>query len=171
MALPSSGQISLHDVRTELGLSGQISLTDSAVRSLFAIASGQISLHDGYGKSYLQAAISSRTVNGGSIAGYQLTSGGAINVADISSGGSFNGVGTWKLSGNGSDFQVFASISSGSGVAGPLGTWVSLGSTQSWTLTAPTGVFNFCTISVSIRRAVDSVVLTSASIDLLADNR
>jgi hypothetical protein len=51
MTLPASGQISMSQVRTELSLSGQISLGQSEVRTLFGVASGQIKLSDGYGKS------------------------------------------------------------------------------------------------------------------------
>jgi hypothetical protein len=51
MALVSSGAISLGDVRTELGLSGTISLNDPAVRALLGRSSGVISLSDAYGKS------------------------------------------------------------------------------------------------------------------------
>jgi hypothetical protein len=53
MTLPSSGPISMNNVNVELGYSGTalISLNDTAVRTLFGVASGQISLSDGYGKS------------------------------------------------------------------------------------------------------------------------
>lgn len=53
MALPSSGAISLSDVNVELGLSAtaQISLGDAAVRALFGVASGAISIGNGYGKA------------------------------------------------------------------------------------------------------------------------
>ena len=53
MALQTSGQISLNDVNVELGSSGtaQIGLGDTAVRDMFGVASGQISLSDGYGAS------------------------------------------------------------------------------------------------------------------------
>lgn len=53
MALPSSGQITLNQVNVELGLSGtaQISMNDSAVRTLFDVASGEIEMSDGYGKA------------------------------------------------------------------------------------------------------------------------
>jgi len=53
MTLPSSGSISMSQVDTELGYSSTatISLNDSAVRSLFGVSSGQISMSQGYGKS------------------------------------------------------------------------------------------------------------------------
>ena len=53
MALPSSGAISLNNVNVELGLSGtaSINMGSAAVRGLFGVASGAISMSDGYGKS------------------------------------------------------------------------------------------------------------------------
>ena len=51
MALPSTGAISLLDVRKELGKTGAISLGDSAVRALAGRTSGAISLGDLRGKS------------------------------------------------------------------------------------------------------------------------
>jgi hypothetical protein len=53
MALPASGAISLNDVNVELGLSGTATITmnDSAVRTLFGVASGAITMNNGYGKS------------------------------------------------------------------------------------------------------------------------
>lgn len=62
MALPASGQITMAQVRTLLAASGQISLNDSIVRTLFNVASGEIELADGYGKaSDFTLTISSNT--------------------------------------------------------------------------------------------------------------
>ena len=59
MALQSSGPISLANVNTELGVASTTtrSLNDAAVRTLFGVASGAISMSSGYGKSN-RAAIS-----------------------------------------------------------------------------------------------------------------
>jgi hypothetical protein len=53
MALPASGAISLSQVNVELGLSAtaQIGMNDAAVRTLFGVPSGAISMSDGYGKA------------------------------------------------------------------------------------------------------------------------
>ena len=66
MALPSSGQITLNQVNVELGLSGtaQIGMNDAAVRALFGIASGEIEMSDGYGKSSETTLTSAGNVNG-----------------------------------------------------------------------------------------------------------
>jgi len=51
MTLPCSGQISLLDVRSELGRTGQISMNDADVRALASKPSGQIAMSDFHCKS------------------------------------------------------------------------------------------------------------------------
>lgn len=68
MALQGSGAISLANVNTELGVASTTtrSLNDSAVRTLFGVASGAISMSQGYGKSNrktINATISANTAN------------------------------------------------------------------------------------------------------------
>ena len=60
MTLPSSGTISMGDIRTELSASGTITLNDTNVRNLAGISSGTISLSNFYGKSN---ALLSKTLN------------------------------------------------------------------------------------------------------------
>ena len=79
MALQSSGTITLADVNVELGVASTTtrSLNDSAVRTLFGVASGAISMSNGYGKANraaLSYTFSSHTANASlnvtSISGY-----------------------------------------------------------------------------------------------------
>jgi len=68
MPLPSSGSISLNEVNVELGAAGTTtrSLNDSAVRTLFGVASGAISMSNGYGKANrvtVNITISANTAN------------------------------------------------------------------------------------------------------------
>lgn len=109
MALPSSGSISLSQVNTELGLSStaQISLNNSAVRTLFGKASGMIAMSDGYGKANQFAfTISSNQTNANlaSLATAAGWNGSSKVVATIASGIyiSSNSTGTPALTVNGS---------------------------------------------------------------------
>lgn len=80
MALPSSGQISLNDVNVELGNSGtaQIDMNSSAVRDLFDIASGEIEMSDGYGKS--SETVISSSVQEMTVSSY-ISSGGTLRIS------------------------------------------------------------------------------------------
>lgn len=52
MALPASGSISIDDIKTELGITGELSLNDSRVMALAGLSSGSITLpNDLWGKS------------------------------------------------------------------------------------------------------------------------
>lgn len=51
MALPTTGKISLGDVRTELGTTGAISLGSEDVRTLAGKTSGTVKMSDLYGKT------------------------------------------------------------------------------------------------------------------------
>lgn len=66
MALPSSGQITLTQVNVELGNSGtaQINMNSAAVRGLFDVASGQITMANGHGKSSVFTLTNEGTING-----------------------------------------------------------------------------------------------------------
>ena len=63
MALQTSGQISINDLRTELGDTNQLGLGDSNARGLVGISSGRIDLQDFYGASNIPAWITTGGTN------------------------------------------------------------------------------------------------------------
>ena len=116
MTLPVSGPISLEDVNVELGLSAtaQINMGSSAVRTLFEVASGAISMSDGYGKSDTQ---------------YYAATGGTITTDGDFKVHTFNSSGTFNISNKGDaalEYLVIAGGGSG-GFSGNGGSQVGAG--------------------------------------------
>ena len=111
MALPSTGSISMSQVRTELGLSDAISLNLAAVRSLAGKASGAISMSDLRGKSnsVLDPARTAGiyTIRIGTASGQAVMVEGlqvsSVKFSDGSTGASFNNV---VFAGGGSTYGV-----------------------------------------------------------------
>lgn len=144
MALPSTGPISMSQVRTELGRTGTISLNDGTVRALAGKASGTISMADLRGKS----AILMLTVTPGA-------------------GGNFRG---WAHGGYGSissrSYGGFTLSSVTSGSATPNA--VTIGLTGSvapgWTKVHINGVAYTCvfTSDAKLKLALGSAAVTNA---------
>ena len=91
MALPSSGSISLGQVNTELGVSATAtrSLGETTTRNLFGVASGAISMSQGYGKANqfsLNITTNQTNVNLRSLALSSGWNGSSKVVATLSSG-------------------------------------------------------------------------------------
>ena len=90
MALPASGQITLNQVNVELGNSGtaQIDMNSSAVRGLFGIASGEIEMSDGYGKSNV-AWYGSRAIAAGGFTGSRSNTMDYVTIATTGNASDF----------------------------------------------------------------------------------
>lgn len=81
------------------------------------------------------------------------------------SGGLFSTVGTWLLRGVNSDYEVFATLNSGSLSSGTTGAWLGLGTSRAWSVnTTGAGFDNKAAgFTLTIRRAVSPfTTLTSA---------
>lgn len=114
------------------------------------------------------ATIASRSILGTSSAGYELNADG---IAYEGVNGSYSAIsGEWLLAGSASDFEVRATLNSGTTPSGTLGSWVALSTTRTWELSAPSGQVRSCELTVEIRRASDSTVVATATITIDADN-
>jgi hypothetical protein len=82
MTLPASGAISLNNVNVELGLTAtaQIGLNDAAVRDLFGVASGVITMADGYGKLHGMVATGGTITTDGDYKVHTFNSSGTFTV-------------------------------------------------------------------------------------------
>jgi len=78
MTLPASGEITLNDVNVELGNTGTDAITigSADVRDLFGVASGEITMADGYGKSSVYSIDNSCRFDGASMLEREFVSAG-----------------------------------------------------------------------------------------------
>ena len=85
MTLPASGAISLNNVNVELGLTAtaQIGLNDAAVRDLFGVASGVITMADGYGKLHGMVATGGTITTDGDYKVHTFNSSGTFTVTTL----------------------------------------------------------------------------------------
>jgi hypothetical protein len=87
---------------------------------------------------------------------------------DTSGGGTLS-YGDWVTpTSAASDFEIRATVVSGTVIGSATGSWLALSSDRSWSRRA-IGGFQEATITVEIRRASDSVVVDSADIYLYAE--
>lgn len=94
-------------------------------------------------------------------ASYSIMAGGSVSDQD----GTLLEV--WKLSGAATDYEVRATVTSGTLSSGTAGAWLSLGTSRTWSkTTSATATVN---LLVEIRDAVTLAVLDTANISITAD--
>ena len=119
-----TGTISMYDVRVELGLSGQISLNDSAVRNLAAKGSGTISLNDLRGKSAIDQVADPLTIPG-NISGINAPISLNFTFNFTEGAGSFTSYSIYVFV-NGEPTEIYASRHTPTYINGPTGATVTV---------------------------------------------
>jgi hypothetical protein len=182
MTLNASGPISLggstagQSINLELsqGATAQVSLNDTNVRTLAGVASGAIIVPTNfYGKSagatvnFVDQYITAAGVPSQS-AGYQINTNG-FDYQRI------NGVDTllsqWVTpTSAGGNYEVFATVTSGSVSSGTTGSWVATSGSPLWTrVAAVVGTINIVSLSMQVRATGTGTVLDTWTVTLEAE--
>jgi hypothetical protein len=182
MTLAASGALSLggtatnRSVNLELSQSAtaQISMNDTNVRTLAGVASGAITLTtDFYNKSasatvnFNDAVVTAAGVPSQS-AGYRIDTNGfvyqVVNGVDTS-------LGQWVTpSSAGGNYEVYATLVSGTLSSGTTGSWVATSGSPLWTRAAVTsGTINIVELGMDVRATGTGTVLDSWSVTLEAE--
>lgn len=192
MALPSSGNIGLLDIKTEFGGAGSLvsyyrggDYVPDTPANAGVPTSGSIGLTDFYGASASVVVLTNRTIThtpalGGTTgrAGIQLSYTSAPGQAyEIISTSNFRTdiTGEWLLSGSAADYEKRATIISGptpGGVAGgnqSYGTWVA-GNTEAqwWNQNSVSTSISTLVVRVDIRETATSDIVATADFTLEA---
>lgn len=180
MALPTSGNLSLSQVRTEFGApvatplsaflrsgswvpnstanAGVPTALPISLRQLLGASAQLVSLSGGWFGA-LNFSPSNANIS------YSIVSSGTVTVARNSDPAStFE---TWLISGVGSDYEVRFTVQSGSITGVTAGTWLVLSSTRSVSLSRSETGQSIATVLVELR-TVGGAVLDSATITLSA---
>lgn len=75
----------------------------------------------------------------------------------------------WLAFGSTSNYEIKATLISGTAPTGTLGSWSSLGTTRTWALSQGIVGDTTCTLSIEIRNAVSLSVVDTATVTLFAE--
>lgn len=180
MPLNNSGPISLGGTATnasinlELGQSAtaQVSLNDTNVRTLAGVASGAIIMPTNfYGKGGAVVNFSAVSViatsSGGASAGYRVNPNG-FDYQSVN--GTFTLLSQWVTpTSAGGNYEIFATIVSGSVSSGTIGSWVATSGTPLWVRSQPTVGTSIVELSMQVRAVGTTTVLSSWIVTLEAE--
>lgn len=185
MALPTSGALSLNDIKGEFGGPSSPSLGDYYAGGSYVKAgtsgtygavpsSGAISIQNFYGTAapvislsdysgYASTSTPSTATNG-----FQLNSTGKVYV---NTNGSYTYLQDWVTPNSAaSDYECYVTVSSGTLSSGTTGAWIALSTTRDWTVVkAPPLGSKTCTFTIDIRKIGTTTVLKTATIDITAE--
>lgn len=183
MTLPTSGALSLNDIKGEFGGPTSPSLGDYYAGGTYVPAgtsgtygavpsSGAISIQNFYGTGlptitvddqYLPVTVITPAT---ATSGYQLDLNGKAYFNDNNV---FSFLQDWVTPNSAAaNYECYVTVSSGSLTSGTSGSWLSLGTTRMWTITQFTLGQRICVFTVDIRKIGTTTVLDSATITLEA---
>jgi hypothetical protein len=181
MPLNTTGPISLggattgQSINLELGqaATAQVSLNDTNVRTLAGVASGAIVMPtDFYGKGGATVNFNDAVVTAAGVpaqsAGYRIDVNGfvyqVVNGVDTS-------LGQWVTpTSAGGNYEVYATLVSGTLSSGTTGSWVATSGTPLWTRVAViSGTINTVELGMDVRATGTGTVLDSWSVTLEAE--
>lgn len=181
MTLNASGPISLggtgtnSSINLELGQSAtaQVSMNDTNVRTLAGVASGAITMPTNfYGKGAATVNFTDQYIasnqSAPATAGYSVNSNGF----DYERVQSVSSVLTqWVTpTSAGGNYEVFATVTSGSVTTGTTGSWVATSGNPEWTRSnGAVGTIVFTTLSMQVRATGTTTVLDTWTINLEAE--
>ena len=103
---------------------------------------------------------------------FQLQSDGDVARITVTTGGGGTvDVGDWitPISAAGANYEVRATVNSGSLTSGTTGSWLALSSTRTWTLTQTTVASSACELLIEIRNTSTTIVMDSSTVTLQAE--
>lgn len=158
-------------VNTELGRSATatISLNETAVRTLAGVASGAISMNDLRGKSSASINFINQYIASGqstpATAGYRVSSDGFDyeNVQNV-----YSALTQWVTPTSvGGNYEVFATVNSGSLTTGTTGSWLATSSNPTWTRSnGAIGTIVFVNMTLQVRAIGTTTILDTWTIEL-----
>lgn len=178
MTLQASGPISLSEIQTEFAGSNPIAISEYYGVDTPVPSSGEISMSDFYGTSaggevtmeatYTITSIKTVPTN----AKILYNTDGSI---DQNKAGITTDLGIWwsasPETGIGSDYEIRASIVSGTVSSGTTGSWLALSLQRSWNrLSGAEGVFESVTLTIEIRDVATSTVQDTTTVTLNASD-
>lgn len=184
MTLPTSGPLSLNDIKGEFGGPTSPSLGDyyaggsyvpSGTSGTYGAvpSSGTISIQNFYGTTnaivnFVNESVYANNNAGAATAGYQVNADG-FDYQGIN--GTYTSLTQWVTpSSQGGNYEIYATVSSGSITTGTTGSWVATSGSPIWTVVkaGPAGI-NSATLSMQVRRAGDTTVLDTWTVTLTAE--
>lgn len=184
MTLPTSGALSLNDIKGEFGGPTSPSLGDyyaggsyvpSGTSGTYGAvpSSGAISIQNFYGTGLPTISVTDQTLSViafspvTATSGYRLNTNGKVYQNDQ---GSYLYIEDWVTpNGAAASYECYVTVTSGTLSSGTSGSWLSLGTTRDWTVAQSSIGTKTCTFTVDIRKIGTTTVLDSATITLTAE--